>query len=157
MAHVEGEKKLPELPIKGTTLAELAKELKLAKAKKKKLEEQSKQQGNLINRLAIGPLAKMMEDRDEDFVNIPGVGALEYGIEVYPSIKKDDQETWFEWLRKNKHGGLIVEYIHYKTLQAFVVEQLGNGVKLPDYVNAAKIPTVTIGKERKTTKKKLKK
>lgn len=157
MAKVAGEKKLPELPIKGTTLAELAKELKVAKAKKKQLEDKSKQQGNLINRLATGPLAKMMEDRDEDFVNVTGVGALEYGIEVYPSIKKENEAEWHEWLRAHEHGSIIVPHIHYKTLQAFVIEQLGDNVKLPDYVNAAKIPTVTISKERKSTKKKLKK
>ena len=90
MPHVEGEEVVKELPIKGKTLAELAKELKVAKAKKKKAEGQAKQYGNLIARLATGPLAKLMEDRGEDFTNVPGVGALEYGIEVYPSVFKAD-------------------------------------------------------------------
>lgn len=155
MARVGQAAELPELQPQGKTLAELAKELKAAITKKKKFEAQMKQYGALVHKLATGPLAKLMEDQELDFFNVPGIGALEYGIEVYPSIKKEDQEAWYGYLRKRGDGSIIVEYIHPKTLQAYVKEQLGNSVKLPAYVNAAKIPTVSIGKEKKS--KKLKK
>ena len=152
MPHVEGEEPVKELPIKGKTLAELAKELKVAKAKKKKLDEQSKQQGHLLSRLATGPLAKLMEDRGEDFTNVPGVGALEYGIEVYPSVLKADTEAFHAWLKKNGEGDLIVASVNYKTLQAWTIRKLENAEKLPPMLKATKVPTVSIKKEKKSQK-----
>lgn len=143
---------LPKLQPKGRTIAELAKELKAAIIEKKRLEGLMEQQKSLVHRIATDKLPKLMEDAEHDFLNVPGVGALEYVIEVYPAIKKEDQDEWYAYLRDNDHGDIIVEYIHPKTLQAFVKEQLGLGVKLPQYVNAAKIPTVTIGAEKKSNK-----
>lgn len=155
MARIGTAAKLPDLVPQGSNLTELAKELRIAITKKKKFEAQMDQQASLVHKIATGPLAKLMEDQELDFFNVPGIGALEYGIEVYPSIKKEDQAAWYSYLRKKGDGSIIVEYVHPKTQQAYVKEQLGNGVKLPAFVNAAKIPTVSIGAEKKS--KKLKK
>lgn len=143
----------PKLEPKGKTFPELARELKAAKLKKKKLEEQVEALGSLIHKIAVEKLPPLMEDMTGDFINVPGIGAVELTIEVYPSIKKDDQAAWYTWLRKNKLGHIIVEYIHPKTLQATVKEQLGAQVKFPDYVNIAKIPTANLRAERKSKKK----
>jgi len=137
---------------KGKTLPELVKEYKAAIAKKKKLEEQVEDLGSLIHKIAVEKIPPLMENLDTDFFNVPGVGAVEYGIEVYPSIKKDDQDAWFKWLRSKKLGAIIVEYIHPKTLQAFVKEQLGQQTEFPSYVNIAKIPTAKLKAERKGKK-----
>ena len=40
-----------------------------------------------------------MEAEQTDDKNLPGVGRLELGIELYPYVKKDDEEEWFEFLR----------------------------------------------------------
>ena len=69
-------------------------------------------------------------------------------------MKKADEGDFHAWLRKNKPGGIIVDYIHYKTLQATVKEQLAEGKTFPDYVNIAKVPTATLKVEKKSAKKK---
>jgi hypothetical protein len=153
MARVAA-KELPKLEPKGKTLAELAKELKAASAKAKKYEALMDQQKSLVHQISVFKLPPLLEDIEGDGVNLPGVGYVESSIEVYPSIKKDDTESFHDWLRANKNGGIIVQYIHYKTLQAFVIEQLNAGVAFPDYVNIAKIPTAKIKAEKKSAKKK---
>lgn len=156
MATVSKPGELPELQPQGTTITELAKELRAAMTKAKKCEKLMEQQKSLIYKIAVGKLPPLMENTEQDMINLPGIGKLEYGIEIYPSIKVDDKPDFFAWLRKNKSGDIIKEDVHYKTLQSFVREQLSNpeGLKLPEIVNVAKIPTVTLGKELKSKKSK---
>lgn len=144
---------LPTLEPKGSTLPELAKELKKASALAKKFEAQMDQQKSLVHKLTVFKIPPLMENIESDFVNVPGVGLLELGIEVYPSIKKDDTPAFHAFLRENQHGDIIVPCIHFKTLQAFVAEQLANGETFPDYVNIAKIPTAKLKKEKAPKKK----
>lgn len=153
MARVAA-KELPKLEPKGKTLAELAKELKAASAKAKKYEALMDQQKSLVHQISVFKLPPLLEDIEGDGVNLPGVGYVESSIEVYPSIKKSDTESFHDWLRANNVGDIIVPYIHFKTLQAFVIEQLNLGTAFPDYVTIAKIPTAKIKAEKKSAKKK---
>ena len=111
------------------------------------------QQKSLIYELQVKAIPKLMEDISGTGLNIAGVGYLELGIEVYPSIKKEDEDQWFAWLRKQGLGGIIKETIHHKTLQATVSEQLDKGTKFPDYVNVALIPTAELKAEKKKASK----
>jgi hypothetical protein len=156
MATVKKSDVLPELQPQGKTVTELAKELKAAKVKAKKHEKLMDQQKSLIYKIEVQKLPTLMEGLDQDIINLPGVGKLEYGIEVYASVKVEDKPTLFDWLRDNEAGDLIKEDVHYKTLNSFVTEQLANpeGLKLPEYMNVAKIPTVKLGKELKSKKSK---
>lgn len=135
---------LPALEPKGKTVAELVKELKAAVAKKKKFEEEAERYGSLVHKIAVLKLPPLMENAELDYMNVPGVAGVELVTEVYPSIKKEDIEAWYKWLRENKHGDIIVPYIHPKTQQAFVKEQLIAGKTFPAYVNIAKVPTAKL-------------
>lgn len=149
MARVATKKELPELPVTGKTLAELAKQLFGAMKKSKEFEAKMDQQKSLIHRLATQVMPPLMEAEDTDAKSIIGVGVLEYGIEVYPHVKKDDIPAWLNWLRESGHGALITEGVHPKTQQAFVKEQLSQNAKLPEIVNVAKIPTVVLKAPKK--------
>lgn len=151
---VEPKEEFPKLAIKGSTLAELAKEMKAAKAKAKRAEKQMEQYKSLVHRIAIGPLAKLMEDAELDFFNVPGIGSLEYGIEVYPSYLKADTEAVFDWLRKIGDGHLIKETVHHKTLQGWAVSYLSDADNEapPDILKLTKIPTVAIKAPKKSSK-----
>lgn len=145
-------KELPELFPKGKTIADLAKELKAANTAKKKYEALMNQQVSLIHKISVGSLPKLMEDIQGDGLNVPGVGYAELVIEIYPSVKKDDEPEFFDWLRDRGDGDLIKESIHYKTLQAWTIEQIDDPEKagdLPDILNVGKVPTVKLKAERK--------
>jgi hypothetical protein len=153
MARVAKEK-LPVLKPKGKTIVELAKELKVATAKAKKYEALMNQHKSLVHKIRVFKLPPLLEDIEGDGINLPGVGYVETDIEIYPSVKKSDESDFHDWLRKNKLGGIIVDYIHFKTLQATVKEQLIAGTNFPEYVNIAKVPTATLKAEKKSAKKK---
>lgn len=115
------------------------------------------QQKSLVHRLCTVAIPPLMEDLEGDGVNIPGVGFVEVGVELYPYVKVDDQDRWFKWLRDGGNGGIIKETIHHKTLQAFVGEQIDDPEKaglLPDYLTVGKIPTAVLKAEKKSKKRK---
>lgn len=148
--------KLPELAITGKKLADHAKQLKDALAKKKKFERQMDQQVNLIHRLSTIAMPPLMEDIEGDGVNLPGIGYVELGIELYPYVKVEDLYTFFNWLDDTGNGAIAKRTIHHKTLQAWVAEQIDDAekaAKLPDYLTIGKIPTAKLKAEKKSSKK----
>jgi hypothetical protein len=149
MPKVKEEK--PKYVVKGKTLTELAKEVKPLIQKKKKLEAQAEELGSAIHAILVGVVPKIMEDQEQDFVNIPGVGALELKTVVYPYVSGDNLPTFYKWLRDRKNGDLIKETIHPKTLQAFVTEQLEAGVDFTDSgCKIGLVPTAALKAEKKT-------
>lgn len=103
----------------------------------------------MIHKIAVLRIPPLMENLELDDFNAPGVGRVELGIEVYPSLKKDDEERFFAWLRERDDGDIIKETVHHKTLQSFIKELLENGENPPDFMVVAKIPTAKLLKERK--------
>jgi hypothetical protein len=138
-----------KLAPKGVTLPDLVKELSALEMRKKELDEKVEELKSVIHQIRVDKIPPLMEGLESDDFNVPGVGRVALSIEVYPSIKKDDIAAFYEWLRFNKNGAIIQEYIHPKTLQGFVKEQLSAGQAFPDYVTIAKIPTATLKKARK--------
>lgn len=150
------EKKLPELPITGKRLVDHAKQLKEAIRLRKKFEAQMEQQKNLVHRLTTIAIPPLMEQIVGDGVNLPGVGYVEVGIELYPYVKVDDIPDFYAWLRENDAGGIIKETIHHKTLQAWVGEMIDDPEKagtLPPMLTVGKIPTAVLKAEKKSSKK----
>lgn len=55
--------------------------------------------------------------------------------QMFANVKMEDKPTFFQWLRDNDMGDIIKEDIHFKTLTAFVKEQLEHENPLPKYVS----------------------
>jgi hypothetical protein len=152
MPKVKEEK--PKYVVKGKTLTDLAKEVKPLIQKKKKLEGQVEELSSAIHAILVGVVPKIMEDAEQDFVNIPGIGALELSTEVYPYVAGDAIDTFYKWLRERQQGAIIKETIHPKTLQAFVKEQLEAGVDFKDSgCKIGLVPTAKLKAEKKTKKR----
>lgn len=70
--------------------------------------------------------------------NGKGSFTLSSGKKVYlqadmlVNIKKIDQERFYDWLREQGHGDLVVETVHWQTLRAFAKEQLAEASDEPD-------------------------
>ena len=117
-------------------------------------EKQAEELKSAIHAILVGVVPKLMEDEDTDLKNIVGVGCFELNTEVFPYVAAADQETFYKFLREGNNGGLIKETIHPKTLQAFVKEQLENGVSLKDFTdNGCKVGLVPTAKLKAAKKK----
>lgn len=154
MARVE--KKEETVTIKGKTVAELAKEMKGWQAKKKKAEEAAEFAGKHVHEIAVKRLPPLLEDIEGDGINLPGVGYVRIGIELYPFYKKDDEPIFYKWLRDNEQGSIIKETIHPKTLQAWAGDMIDDpetAGTLPPCLTVAKVPTAKVLKEQKSKKR----
>lgn len=127
-------------------LASLAKELSDAIASKDRLKAELGEVEKKIIDLASKKIPMLMEDQEIEKIKIAGIGTMYLRQAVYAYINKEDQAAAFRWMRENGHNGLVVEYVHPKTLQAFVKEQTENGKPLPEIIKASFIPTATIRK-----------
>jgi hypothetical protein len=56
----------------------------------------------LIHRLSTIAMPPLMDDIEGDGVNLPGIGYVELGIELYPYVKVDDEDKFFNWLRRHR-------------------------------------------------------
>jgi hypothetical protein len=97
-----------------------------------------------VKELTTEVIPQMMDENDVEKFTIEGVGTIYVSTEVYAYVKKEDEAQFFAWLRENGNGDIIREYVFPKTLQSFAKEQLGNGVDLPEFLKAAKVPTAKL-------------
>jgi len=122
-------------------IAEEGKKLFALKAKKTKIEDQLKEVNKEIVQLSTVTLAKLMGDAEVEKITIKGKGTLYMSDELYASVLKDDRPTLYAWLRKEKCGDIIQDYVFPQTLTAFAKERLLAGKALPDVLKAEYIPT----------------
>ena len=122
-------------------IIEKGKELFALKARKKKLEEQLTNLNKDITRVAVDELGKLMTDAEVEKIPIKGKGTLYLSPELFASVLKDDRPALYEWMRKNKCGDLIQDYVFPQTLTAFAKERLAAGQPLPEVLKASYIPT----------------
>jgi hypothetical protein len=126
------------------SLLEKWKELKKLKKEKEALEEALKVIDSKITTLAVTEIPPLMESSEIDKMTIDEVGTCFIQTKVYASIKKEDQPLVYRWLKKNKHGALIVPYIFPQTLKSFAKEQLEQGKPLHDKLKVTLVPTASI-------------
>lgn len=56
-------------------------------------------------------------------------------VKVQATVKKDDRDATYAWLKENGHASLIQETVNAQTLGAFVRERLEDGEPLPPGVS----------------------
>lgn len=124
-----------------TVLAKRFRELKDLKAV---LEAQLKTITEEIDSIAKDRLPAMMDENDIPKFTVDGVGTIYQQVKVYAYVAKADEEIFHNWLRENGNGDMIRPYVFPQTLAAFAKEQLEQGVDLPDWLKATKVPTAML-------------
>lgn len=125
-------------------LTVMVRELRKAKDAKQTLEAKMKDLNGTIRRLAENEIPDYMDENEIEKHSVKGVGTIYLTTKVYAHVKAEDRETFYKWLREHGSGDLIKETVHPQTLNAFAKEQLGEGVKLPDVLNARLYPTANL-------------
>ncbi len=125
-------------------LTGLAQRFRELKDQKEAHEETLKAINKELEDLAVNQLPTAMDENEIEKFTVEGVGTIYQQVEVYANVKKENQETFFAWLRENGHGDLVKETVYPQTLKSFAKEQIEAGVDLPDYVTAHKVPTARL-------------
>jgi len=125
-------------------LTTMVQELRTAKDEKERLENQVKELNKTIRRLAEQDIPEYMDENDIEKLTVEGVGTVYLTTKVYANVKAENKEAFYEWLRENGNAALIKETVYPATLNAFAKEQLGNGVALPDVIDARLYPTANL-------------
>lgn len=125
-------------------LTALAKRLRELKDRKDVLAEGLKAVEAEIKDVAEVKLPAAMDDNEVERFTIEGVGSVYQQVKVYAYVKKDDTEKFHTWLRESGHGDLIRDYVFPQTLSSFAKELIEEGGEVPDFINAAKVPTAIL-------------
>lgn len=125
-------------------LVAMVRDLRTAKDRKKELEDELKTVNGKIRSLAEHEIPDYMEENDIDKLSVEGVGTCYLTQKVYASVKVDDREGFYEWLRENGNADLIKETVYPATLNAFAKEQLSEGKALPEMCEARLYPTANL-------------
>ena len=127
-----------------TSLSELATELRDLKDQKETLEEQLTAIKARTRAIEVHELPEAMEDKEIDKFTVPDVGTISVKTKVYSSIKKDDRERFYQWLRESGNGDVIVDWVFPGTQNAFIKERIETGQEYPEFCNVSLIPTASL-------------
>jgi hypothetical protein len=65
-------------------------------------------------------------------LQIPGVGRLGLTEDMRTTVLAENRDEAYEWLATNGFGDIVVETVHSSTMKAWMKEQIGKDVELPD-------------------------
>lgn len=125
-------------------LTALAREFRELKDRKEVLEAETKTVNEAIKKIEVETLPQMMDDNGIEKFTVEGVGTIYQQVKVYAHVNKDHIDLFHDWLRTNGHEDLIRDYVFPATLSAFAKEQIEQGVDLPEFINAAKVPVAML-------------
>ena len=129
-------------------IVELATELAELKFQKELLGNQEKAINIRIEELTRIHLPEAMDEDGVSNISIDGVGRITLRGEVFASIRADNREAAYEWLRDTGRGSLISETVNASTLKAAVKEWLKQGEEIPDVINVTPITVAVLTKSK---------
>jgi len=88
-------------------MAEYARQVKLMDSEIDDLETRLKERKNAFKALTQGEIPDYMEELGIESLTLEDGSKVEMKRAYYGSIKKDNEEACFAWLRENDHGSLI--------------------------------------------------
>lgn len=92
--------------------------------------------------LAFVEIPDLMDEAGVDLLKVEGVGRVKMLTDLRVSCP--NKVAMFKWLDDNGHSHLISETVNASTLKAFVKEQMGKGVEMPDIFKVTPFSRVTI-------------
>jgi len=97
--------------------------------------------------LRITKIPTKMEDEGVDRISITGVGRVSLTADMHVSIKSEQKEAFYDWLRDNGRADLISETVNASTLKAAVKGMYKAGEEIPeDLLNVSPYTRASITK-----------
>lgn len=114
------------------SLVELVHEMAGVRAKKDSLESALKEVNEEFDFLRITKIPTVMHDEGVDRIAVSGVGRVSITADLHVSIKADQKEAFYEWLRDHGRSDLISETVNASTLKATVKNMFKSGEVVPE-------------------------
>ena len=114
------------------SLVELVHEMSDIRKKKDSLEDALKEINEEFDFLRITKIPTVMRDDGVDRLSVSGVGRVSITADLHVSIKADQKEAFYDWLRDNGRGDLISETVNASTLKAAVKRMFQSGEIVPE-------------------------
>lgn len=114
------------------TLVELVHAMSTLQNRKEAVEDQLKIINKEFDFLRITKIPSKMEEDGVDRINVTGVGRVSLTADMHVSVKAEQKERFFEWLRDNGRGDLLQENVNPSTLKAAVKGMYRNGEEIPE-------------------------
>jgi hypothetical protein len=116
----------------GMTVVECVEAMHKVALAKEKLEEQLKVLNKEYDFLRITKVPEKMQDEGIERLTVAGVGRVSLTADMHVSVKADQRERFFEWLRDNGRSELLQETINPSTLKAAVKKMYRSGEDVPE-------------------------
>ena len=116
------------------TLVELVEAMHKIQQNKDVLESQLKEVNRHFDHLRISKIPTTMEDDGVTKISVAGVGRVSLTADMHVSIKAEQKESFYEWLRDNGRTDLIQENVNPSTLKATVKNMFKNGEEVPEHL-----------------------
>lgn len=129
-------------------IVDLATELAELKNEKELLGNQEKAINLRIEHLTRVLLPEAMDEDGVSNISIDGVGRVTLRGEVFASIRADNREAAYEWLRDTGRGSLISETVNASTLKAAVKEWLKQGEEIPEIISVTPVTVAVLTKSK---------
>jgi len=115
--------------------------------RKEKLEEELKELNKEYDFLRITKVPSCMEEEGVQRITVAGIGRVSLTADMHVSVKSEQRERFFEWLRDNGRGDLIQDTVNASTLKAAVKKMFANGEDIPeDLLNVSPFTRASITK-----------
>ena len=96
------------------------------------LQEQLKALNKEYDFLRITKVPQKMEDEGIERLTVAGIGRVSLTADMHVSIKANQREKFYEWLRDNGRTDLLQETINPSTLKAAVKGMYKSGEEVPE-------------------------
>lgn len=114
------------------TLVQLIEAMSTLQNRKEAAEEQLKIINKEFDFLRITKIPAKMEEEGIDRIAVSGIGRVSLTADLHVSVKADQKEQFFDWLRDNGRGDLLQENINPSTLKATVKNMFRSGEEVPE-------------------------
>ena len=130
----------------GRDLHDLAAYLAQAQADLEDLRKKSAALQGRVDFLRDIALPHALDEAGLKNATVDGVGRVALTHDLYASIKVEDRDAAFNWLRENGHEALIVETVNAQTLRAWAKEQIRNGKPISERIGLRPFTRATLTK-----------
>lgn len=114
------------------TLVALIESMYSIQQRKEELDSQLKALNKEFDFLRITKIPAKMEEDGVDRISVAGIGRVSLTSDMHVSIKADQKEAFYDWLRDNGRGDLIQESVNASTLKATVKNMFKSGEDIPE-------------------------
>lgn len=116
------------------TVVELVTVMHKIQQNKDVLEAKLKEVNKHFDYLRITKIPTAMEDEGVNKITVTGIGRVSLTADMHVSIKAEQKESFYEWLRDNGRTDLIQENVNASTLKAAVKTMFKNGEEVPEHL-----------------------